>query len=73
MKKGNFARVKDHEYLIKDMETGAILNTDHTAILKHQKRVNEIEKDKRRDQEIDSIKSELSEIKELIKILIKKD
>ena len=45
-----YAKVKDHEYLVKDMTTGAILNVDRTAVLKHQKRQMEIQKEELRDQ-----------------------
>jgi len=56
-----------------DLSTGAILNTDKTVVLRHQKRINEIEKETRRENEINNIKSELSEIKQLLQMLIKKD
>jgi hypothetical protein len=68
-----FAKIKDHEGLIMDLSTGAILNTDKTVVLRHQKRINEIEKETRRENEINNIKSELSEIKQLLQMLIKKD
>jgi hypothetical protein len=69
----SIAKVKGHDNLIMDMKTGAILNTDRSAIFKHEKRMIEIEKDQRRDAEINNIKSELSEIKQLLQLLIKKD
>jgi heme exporter protein D len=73
MRVPNLVKIKDNEHLLKDMSTGAILNTDRTAVLKHEKIMREIEKEKRRDQEINNLKSELTEIKQLLQTLVKKD
>jgi glucose-6-phosphate isomerase len=69
----NYAKVKDYEYLMKDMTTGAILNTDMTVVLKHKKRQMEIEKEERRETEINNLKNDISEIKQLLQALLKKD
>lgn len=68
-----YVKVKDHEYLVKDLTTGAILNTDKTLVLKHQKRQMEIEKEERREAEINNLKNDISEIKQLLQALLKKD
>ena len=41
-------KVKDHEGLIVDTKTGAILNVDKTAIHKHHKKIRELEKEKKK-------------------------
>ncbi len=65
-----FVKVQEHEHLIKDISSGAILNVDKSAIVRHEKRIREIEKEKRRDDDLNNLKSELSEIKALLKALI---
>ena len=65
-----FVKVQEHEHLIKDVSSGAILNVDKSAIVRHEKRIREIEKEKRRDDDLNNLKSELSEIKALLKALI---
>lgn len=67
-----FLKVKDRENLVKDMSTGAILNTDPSAILRHEKRLREMDKEKHREDEINSLKSDISEIKALLKALLEK-
>lgn len=73
MLKSNYAKVKDHEYLVKDTKNGAILNTDLNIVRQHEVRMKQMEKEKARDDEINNIKSDLSEIKQLLQALIKKD
>jgi hypothetical protein len=65
-----YIKVKDNEHLVKDPVTKAILNIDHKAILRHEQRMKVIEKEKNRDDEINTIKTELSEIKSLLQKLI---
>lgn len=69
----NYVKIKDNDGLIKDLSTGAILNTDRTAILRHEKIKREAEKEVRRENEINNLKSEISEIKQLLQMLVKKD
>jgi len=69
----NYAKIKDHDNLIKDLSSGAILNIDRTAILRHEKIKREAEKEARRESEINNLKSEISEIKQLLQMLVKKD
>lgn len=66
-----FAKVKDHDNLIKDFNSGAVLNTDMSSIARHNKRTLEIEEKKRREEEINSIKSDIAEIRHLLQKLIK--
>jgi hypothetical protein len=70
--KNNYVKVKDHEYLVKDTKTGAILNTDLNIVRQHEIRMKQIEKEKARDEEINRIKSDVSEIKQLLQALVNK-
>jgi len=71
-------KVKDRDHLIKDVETGAVINTDTQA---YEKRIRlRFETQRQRDQlrdavrEINSIKSEMHEMKSLLlKLVGKKD
>ena len=67
-------QVKDHRELVRDTESGAILNIDRTAYLNAVERHNRIEKQKEiienNTNDINSIKAEVSEIKTMLKILI---
>ena len=67
-------QIKGHKNLVRDLETGAILNTDSdTALARKQlreKKKNEREQLEKNTNDINSIKSEVSEIKMMLKILI---
>ena len=67
-------QVKDHRELVRDTESGAILNIDRTAYLNAVERHNKIEKQKEiiknNTNDINSIKIEISEIKTMLKTLL---
>ena len=66
--------VQDHKHLVRDLESGAILNTDMKVAegLRMAKRNRQKSKDQLETNTIDinSIKTELSEIKTMIRTLI---
>ena len=66
--------VQDHKHLVRDLESGAILNTDLkvAAGLRMAKRNRQKSKDQLETNTIDinSIKTELSEIKTMLRTLI---
>ena len=68
------APVKGFKNLARDLDTGAILNIDTTAPLglklAKEKRQKEKEQLEKNTNDINSIKSEVSEIKTMLKILI---
>jgi hypothetical protein len=66
-----YLKVKDHEHLVKDVQTGAILNTDRSILAKHEMRMRSQEAEKRKQDEINTLKSEISEIKAMLQQLIK--
>ena len=66
-------QVKDHRELVRDTESGAILNIDRTAYLNAIERHKNKEKQKeiieKNTNDINSIKSEITEIKTMLKTL----
>ena len=73
---GEYLKVEGHQDLVRDTRTGAILNKNKTAYLSYKKRVQEAQK--QRDEirsatrEINNIKCEMHEIKDMLKILLDK-
>ena len=71
-----FAKVKDHENLVRDMNSKAILNTDRLALQEYyQKRElakKELSEKTESKQRLDKIENEMSEIKDLLRELIGK-
>jgi hypothetical protein len=69
-----FAKVKDHENLVRDMNSKAILNTDKLALQEYyQKRElakKELSEKVESKQRLDKIENEMSEIKDLLRELI---
>ena len=71
-----FAKVKDHDNLVRDMNSKAILNTDKLALQEYyQKREmakKELSEKVESKQRLDKIENEMSEIKDLLRELIGK-
>jgi hypothetical protein len=69
-----FVKVKDHENLVRDMNSKAILNTDKLALQEYyQKRElakKELSEKTESKQRLDKIENEMSEIKDLLRELI---
>ena len=69
-----FAKVKDHDNLVRDMNSKAILNTDKLALQEYyQKRElikKELSEKTESKQRLDKIENEMSEIKDLLRELI---
>ena len=69
-----FAKVKDHDNLVRDMNSKAILNTDRLALQEYyQKRElakKELSEKTESKQRLDKIENEMSEIKDLLRELI---
>jgi hypothetical protein len=61
-----FAKIKNSSGLVRDLSTSAILNADVSAIKKHEKIKNDILRERRREEEIQQLKSDVGEIKELL-------
>jgi len=63
-------KVEGHSNLYRDEESGAIINTDSAS---YEKYVKSIENSEMKKQELDKIKSDIDEIKSLLKDLINKN
>ena len=71
-----YAKVTGKENLVRDERNGAILNVDNNALksykLARDNRIKQLEKEERMENEIDNTKTDVSEIKDLLKNLIKR-
>ena len=65
------AKVKDNLHYVKDMENFAILNTNKSAVAKHQQKMAELRRAKMVEEEINSLKSEVSDIKDMLNQILK--
>lgn len=65
------ARVKDNLNYVKDMNNFAILNTNKSAVAKHQQKMAELKRAKLVEEEINSLKSEVSDIKGMLNQILK--
>ena len=65
----NLVKVKDHPHLYRDENTGAIINYDTIG---YNKRLNKIESQKSHKQELDKMKKDIEEIKDILKDFLKK-
>jgi len=64
----NHLKVKDNDHLYRDTNTGAIINTDRSSFEKYKKSRQRFQN---MEQELDYVKSEISEIKFLLKQIVK--
>lgn len=65
-----YAKVKDKQNFIRDMQTKAILNTDISVVRRHEQEVARKEREDAQQYQINTLQREISELKELIKKLI---
>lgn len=63
------AKIIDNPTLVRDMSTNAILNTDQLSVRRHEKRVSDLQKQSAREDDIDQMKSDISEIKAILRAL----
>lgn len=71
-----FAKVKDHDNLIRDMNSKAVLNTDRAGLQEYYQKRDVAKKEQSEKietkQRIDKIEKDMSEIKELLYEIAKK-
>ena len=71
-----FSKVTGKDTLVRDERNGAILNIDNNGLNAYRaardNRRKQLEKEERMENEIDNIKSDVSEIKDLLNELIKR-
>jgi len=68
-----YQKVIDHDHLVRDIDTGAIINIDKTSIDKLKNGQNGSTVIKTLQTNVEELKSELSEIKQLLRELIRHD
>jgi uncharacterized FlaG/YvyC family protein len=67
-----YMKVKDETNLVRDVHSKAILNTDKDILKKHDMKMRQVEKDKRQNEEINSLKDEINELRKLIENMLKR-
>lgn len=65
-----YVKVKDNDDLVRDKENSAILNVDADALSKYKMRR---EQERKRNEEINTLKKDVSEIKSLLLQMIDKE
>lgn len=65
------ARIRENPNLIKNMDNLAILNTDKSVVAKHKQKMAELQRNKHVENEINNLKSEVSEIKNMLGEILK--
>lgn len=60
-------KVKENERLVRDSSNFAILNTDRSVIKSHEQKMENLRKEKLQEEEINKIKNDISEIKDMLK------
>lgn len=66
-------KVKDNDGLVRDMRNNSILNTNPSALKKHEMIMREKENAKKLADEVTKMKSEMSDIKQMLQILIDRE
>jgi hypothetical protein len=67
------ARIEGHSDLLKNMDTGAVVNTDRTAYERYMQSKKQHQKLNTTVEDINNLKQEIFEIKTLLKELLKKN
>jgi len=65
------AKVRDNIHYVKDMENFAILNTNKSVVAKHQQKMAELRRAKMVEEEINNLKLEVSDIKNMLSQILK--
>ena len=68
---GERARVKENSSFVKDLDTMVILNTNKAAIAKHNQKMVELNRAKQVESEINNLKSEVSDMKDMLSQILK--
>ena len=60
------ARIRENPNYVKDLNSFAVLNTNKSVVAKHEQKMAELKRIKQTEEEINTLKSEVSEIKSLL-------
>lgn len=67
----NYAKVKEHKDLVRDMESKAILNIDTQALMEHRKKKALMREVVNNSNKINQMESDIGEIKQMLLSIIK--
>lgn len=67
-----YLKVENEKSLVRDATSRAILNTDLSAVKKHQLKMKELERTRNREEEINSLKKDIDELRQLLLTLVDK-
>ena len=68
-----YAKVKEHKELIRDMHSKAVLNTDSQALLEHRKKKAMMQEVVNNSMKINQIENDIAEIKQMLISLAQKN
>lgn len=68
-----YYKVKDDEKLVRDSRNNSLLNTDVKSLKKHEMIMREKENSKRFVEEINTMKNDISELKDMLRVLINRE
>jgi hypothetical protein len=63
-------KVKENERLVRDVGNFAILNTDRSAISAHEQKMEQLNRIKKQEVEINTLRNDVSEIKDMLRQLM---
>ena len=63
-------RVADNDRFVKDSRNFAILNTDRSVLREHERKLEQLNRQKAQEEEINNIKNDVAEIKAMIAQLL---
>ena len=64
-------KVRENERLVRESSNFAILNTDRTALSSHEQKMSRLRKEQAHEEELNNIKRDVTEIKDLLRQLLK--
>ncbi len=67
-----YLKVENEKNLVRDATTKAVLNTDLSVVKKHELKMKEMNRERARNEEINTLKKDIAEIRELLVQLINK-
>jgi len=67
-----YLKVENEKNLVRDSATNAILNTDISVVNKHQHRMQQLQKETSRENEINSLKNDIEELRNIVTQLMSK-
>jgi hypothetical protein len=68
----NYAKVKEHKNLVREMYSKAILNTDEQALLQHRKNKSVLKNIMENNKKIEKLESDIGDIKSMLQSIIEK-